>query len=59
LSTEAEIDLVTEGLIHYLVNLWNKKFVEQFVTPKLYNKVKLEFVAVKGTPMGHIQLPSM
>ncbi len=57
--TEAKIDLVTDGLIHYLVNLWNKKFVEQFVTPKLSNKLKPEFVVIKGTPMGHIQLPSM
>jgi hypothetical protein len=38
-----------ERLVCYFVNLGYKKWIEQFVTPKLYNEFKLEFVAFKVT----------
>jgi len=45
--TEAETNLVASGLLQYCVNLGYEKWVEQFVTTKLYNEIKLESIATK------------
>ncbi len=49
LFVEGEKDLIAQGLVQYYVNLGYRKFVEQFVTPELYNELKVKFVAIKAS----------
>jgi hypothetical protein len=44
---EVEVNLLTYGLVHYCVFRGYYKWVEPFVTAKLYNKLKLKFIAIK------------
>ncbi len=50
---EGEKNLIVQGLVQYYVNLKYKKFVEQLVTPELYNELKVEFVAIKISVLYH------
>jgi hypothetical protein len=47
-KTNSTIEFI-EGLIRYFVNLGYEKCIEQFVTPKFYNELKLEYVVIKVT----------
>jgi len=53
LSTKGEKDLIARGLVWYYVNLGYGKFVEQFVMPKLYNELNVDFVAIKVSVLYH------
>ncbi len=44
---EVETNLLTNGLVHYYIFMGYGKWVEQFVIAKLYNELKLEFIAIK------------
>jgi hypothetical protein len=44
---EVEIDLLTNGLVCYCIFMGYGKWVEQFATTKLYNELKLEFIAIE------------
>jgi hypothetical protein len=48
LETNSTIESI-EGLVRYFVNLGYEKCIEQFVTPKFYNELKLEYVGIKVT----------
>jgi hypothetical protein len=53
LSTKGKKDLITHGLAWYYVNLGYGKFLEQFVTPKHYNELKMEFITIKVSVLYH------
>jgi hypothetical protein len=53
LSTKGKKDLIAKGLVWYYINLKYGKFVEQFVIPKFYHELKVEFVAIKVNVLYH------
>ncbi len=53
---KVEKNLIANQLFHYYVNLGYKKWVEQFVTAELYNKLKLEFVTIKVSTLHHCSI---
>jgi hypothetical protein len=53
---EVETNLVAYQLLHYYVNLGYRKWVEQFVTAKLYNKLKLESITIKVSTLHHCSI---
>jgi hypothetical protein len=58
LFIEVETYLTIVMLVHCFVHFGSRKFVERLVILKLYNELKLEFMFIQVTPMGHIQSPT-
>ncbi len=54
--TKAKTNLVVDELLHYCVNLAYGKWVEQFVTAKLYNELKLESITIKVNILHHCSI---
>jgi hypothetical protein len=53
LSIEGRKNIITHGLVWYYVNLGYEKFVEQFVMPKFYTKLKVESITIKVSILYH------
>jgi hypothetical protein len=53
LSSKGKKYLLAQGLVQYYVYLGYWKFVEQFITPELYNELKVDFVAIKVSVIYH------